>query len=248
MAEIQKIIDRDDAQFVIREGVNGRINLKYAINKKGTRILPGDIILRADVEIDPTLRPNFALVAGDMIRRNGEIISNIDLGYKKEFPLRIGDVVERNLRDGDIVLFNRQPTLHKGSMLAKRVVVKPGKTLRFNLASTKTFNADFDGDEMNLHVPQDYDARAELGILSTTKMNMISPQASKSNVSIIQDNLLGAYLMTMYADKVPKDVFFNICMHGDNWSTKYILDKIQHIRRVRKSLDLKVEAFTGKGL
>ena len=101
---------------------------------------------------------------------------------------------------------------------------------------------------MNLHVPQDYDARAELQLLSTTKANMISPQASKSNVSIIQDNLLGAYLMTMYKDKIPKDTFFNICMNGDNWSPSYILQKIQHIRRVHKELGLKAQAFTGKGL
>lgn len=101
---------------------------------------------------------------------------------------------------------------------------------------------------MNLHIPQDYDATAELKILSTTKANMISPQASKSNVSIIQDNLLGAYKMTIYKEKIPKENFFNICMHGDNWTPQFILKKIQHIRRVRKDLGLKTEAFSGKGL
>ena len=68
---------------------------------------------------------------------------------KRNFTLRVGDVVERQLRDGDIVLLNRQPTLHTGSMLAKEIVVRPHKTFRMNLATTRSFNADFDGDEMD---------------------------------------------------------------------------------------------------
>lgn len=246
--ELEAIVNRGGAQYVIRNGAQGRTNLKYAIFKKGTNILPGDIILREEREVDPTLISGFQLRIGDKIRRGEEVISDIELQTKRAFHLNVGDIVERNLRNGDIILFNRQPTLHKGSMLAKKVIIRPCKTLRFNLASTKTFNADFDGDEMNLHLPQDYDARAELQILSTTKANMISAQASKTNVSIIQDNLLGAYKMTIYKEKIPKDVFFNICMHGDNWSPDFILKKINHIRKIRKDLGLKAEAFTGKGL
>jgi DNA-directed RNA polymerase beta' subunit len=56
--------------------------------------------------------------------------------------VEIGDTVERHLKNGDIVLFNRQPTLHRGSMLAKPIIVRGNKTFRFNLASTKSFNAD----------------------------------------------------------------------------------------------------------
>ena len=58
------------------------------------------------------------------------------------YTIEIGDVVERQLKNGDIILFNRQPTLHRGSMLAKRIIVRGNKTFRFNLASTKSFNAD----------------------------------------------------------------------------------------------------------
>ena len=76
----------------------------------------------------------------NVVIRNG---SNYRLKYVKErFVVRIGDVVERQLRDGDIVLLNRQPTLHLGSMLAMRVKIRPGKTIRMNLAITSTFNAD----------------------------------------------------------------------------------------------------------
>ena len=77
----------------------------------------------------------------------------------RPFPLRVGDIVERHLRDGDLVLFNRQPTLHRGSMQALRVRVVPGLTMRFSLALTNAFNADFDGDEMNIFVPQSQQVR-----------------------------------------------------------------------------------------
>ena len=73
-------------------------------------------------------------------------ILNIELEY--------GDIVNRNLIDGDYVLFNRQPSLHKMSMMAHRVKVMPGNTFRLNVSVTPPYNADFDGDEMNMHVPQ----------------------------------------------------------------------------------------------
>lgn len=101
---------------------------------------------------------------------------------------------------------------------------------------------------MNVHVPQDYDAIAEMMVLSTTKAKMFSPQASKSNLSIIQDSLLGAWLMTRHDDKIPESDFFNICMKGEGWSSPYILKKVQHIRRVLKACGKKVLAYNGKGL
>jgi hypothetical protein len=57
-------------------------------------------------------------------------------------------------QNGDVVLFNRQPSLHRVSIMAFRAVVRPGRTLRFNECVCTPFNADFDGDEMNLHLPQ----------------------------------------------------------------------------------------------
>jgi DNA-directed RNA polymerase beta' subunit len=109
-------------------------------------------------------------------------------------------------------------------------------------------------DEMNIHVPQEQDAKAELMTLSTTKAKMFSPQASKSNLSVVQDSLLASYLMTISKDKIEKEEFFNICMNGDGWTDKFvdgklwILHKIQHIRKVLKELGKKAQAFTGKGL
>lgn len=76
--------------------------------------------------------------------------------------LEIGYKVERHLQDGDYVLFNRQPSLHKMSIMGHRVKVLPFSTFRLNLSVTTPYNADFDGDEMNMHVPQSYETTAEI--------------------------------------------------------------------------------------
>ena len=75
--------------------------------------------------------------------------------------LQIGDVVERHIEDGDVVLFNRQPSLHRLSILSHYAKVRPWRTFRLNECVCTPYNADFDGDEMNLHVPQTEEARAE---------------------------------------------------------------------------------------
>ena len=138
---LQDIVNKGKANFVMK--VDGtRINLKYAMYKKGSQLLWNDKIIRNGLEIDPFKQPHFELRMGDVIRRGEEMITEIEISKKRDFKLELGDVVERQLKNGDIVLFNRQPTLHKASMLAKRVIVRPCKTFRFNLASTKSFNAD----------------------------------------------------------------------------------------------------------
>ena len=78
--------------------------------------------------------------------------------------------------DGDVVLFNRQPSLHRMSIMAHRVRVMPGRTFRFNLCVCAPYNADFDGDEMNLHVLQSDEARAEARILMQVQENILSPR------------------------------------------------------------------------
>ena len=88
------------------------------------------------------------------MKRNGKVLDNVIYAKRKRMTLNIGDIVERHIQDGDIVLLNRQPTLHSGSMMAKEVVVRDGKTIRMNLACTKSFNADFDGDEINVSLKQ----------------------------------------------------------------------------------------------
>ncbi|PIO52797.1 RNA polymerase Rpb1, domain 2, partial [Teladorsagia circumcincta] len=91
--------------------------------------------------------------------------------------LKVGDIVERHLDNNDIVLFNRQPSLHKVSIMCHRVRVMPGRTFRFNECVCTPYNADFDGDEMNLHVPQTEEARAEASLLMHVKNNLVTPRS-----------------------------------------------------------------------
>jgi DNA-directed RNA polymerase subunit A' len=114
-----------------------------------------------------------------------EIINELTTGYK----------VERHLQDGDIVLFNRHPSLHRGSLMAHFVRVLPGRTFRLHPAVAAPYNADFDGDEMNIHSPQTEEARAEAKILLDVKRNLISPKNNTNLIGCIGDAITGNYLL-----------------------------------------------------
>jgi DNA-directed RNA polymerase beta' subunit len=144
--------------------------------------------------------------------------SKLDLNYAKDIEkLENGWVVERHISDGDIVLFNRQPSLHKMSIMAHRVKVLQGLTFRLNLAVTSPYNADFDGDEMNLHVPQNLNSRAEAECLMTVDRMIVSPQANKPVMGIIQDSLLASTVITRKNIFITRDMLMNIIMIIDGW-------------------------------
>ena len=129
-------------------------------------------------------------------KKNGDSVS---LKYvdRNSLNLENGDIVHRHLFDGDPVLFNRQPTLHRMSMMCHIVkVMREGSTFRMNVADTKPYNADFDGDEMNLHGPQDIEAAAELRNLAAVDRQIISPAKNQSIIGIFQDSCLGSYRLT----------------------------------------------------
>jgi DNA-directed RNA polymerase subunit A' len=105
-------------------------------------------------------------------------------------------VVERQLQDGDIVLFNRQPSLHRMSIMAHRVKVMPNKTFRINPSVCPPYNADFDGDEMNLHALQTEEARAEAAYLMEVHKNIISPKFGGPVIGLDLDQISGIYLLT----------------------------------------------------
>jgi DNA-directed RNA polymerase subunit A' len=107
-----------------------------------------------------------------------------------------GWTVERQLRDTDIVLFNRQPSLHRMSIMAHRVRVMDGKTFRLNPAVCPPYNADFDGDEMNLHVPQTEEAQAEARILLSVQENILSPRFGGPIIGGIHDHVSGIFMLT----------------------------------------------------
>ena len=238
---LTKIVNENKANYLIKNGGQSRINLKYATCIQGTPVLKTDVIIRDGEKMvgDTTLQ------VGDVLMRNGEEVQNIVYPHQKHVALNIGDIVERKLINGDIVLLNRQPTLHKGSMLAHKVVIRPGKTIRMNLANTKTFNADFDGDEMNIHAPSNPETEAELRFLLSTRKNIISSQSSKPNIVIVQDALLGVYLMTQHRQVIPKHAFFNICCKGDHWDTDFILHRSQYIQEIYQKYENDEDIYSG---
>ncbi len=114
-----------------------------------------------------------------------ELCTEIQPGYR----------IERHLRDGDIVLFNRHPSLHKQSLMAHYVRVLPNRTFKLHPAAAAPYNADFDGDEMNIHSPQNEEALAEAKILLDISNNIISSKNNMNLVGTIADSITGAYLL-----------------------------------------------------
>ena len=246
--EMQGLVDNDLCNVVTRN--KSRINLKYATKTRGTTLKEGDTVIRGKEKFTITdVGPwtvDFNLRAGDKFKRDGKK-KDVVLPGRKNFKIQIGDLVERQLRDGDIVLLNRQPTLHKGSMIANEVLIKTGKTIRMPLAITSTFNADFDGDEMNIHVAQNYRSRTELRELSHAKHLLTSAQSSKANLKIVQDSLLGNYLMTGPGVTMTEARFHNICSKTE-WSISEIRKKERRITRVLKKYNKPWSVYSGRGL
>ena len=116
-----------------------------------------------------------------------------------------GYIVERHIMDGDVAIFNRQPSLHRMSMMCHKVRVLSGKTLRLNPAVCHPYNADFDGDEMNLHIPQTEEARAEAEILMEVQTQLISPRYGLSVIGCVQDAISGNYILTKKLTLIRKE-------------------------------------------
>lgn len=115
----------------------------------------------------------------------------------------INKKVYRHINNGDVVLMNRQPTLHKASMMGHKAHILPGeKTLRLHYANTGAYNADFDGDEMNMHFPQNEAARAEAMLIANTDSQYLTPTSGKPLRGLIQDHISAGVILTS------KDTFF----------------------------------------
>lgn len=155
--------------------------------------------------------------ANYVIHTNGTVEK---LALKKDrsnLTLSIGDVVERHVLNGDVVLFNRQPTLHRMSMMGHRVRVLNYNTFRLNLSCTTPYNADFDGDEMNLHVPQSLLNKAELIEMMMVPKNFVSPNKSAPCMGIVQDSLLGCFRITDKETFLDKFFVQSVAMWIDRW-------------------------------
>lgn len=160
-------------------------NIKYlsALVKNGKDIYPGANFV---------LRTNY--------RNSIQETQKIDLKYrKKAIKLQLDDIVERHATNNDFVLFNRQPTLHKPSMMGHRIQVIDDdrlNTFRVNVSVCKPYNADFDGDEMNIHMPQSHQARNELKYIANVQYQIIGMNDSSPIIGCQQDALSGAYMLT----------------------------------------------------
>ena len=162
-------------------------------------------------------------------KQNGE---SITLRYVDKASIRLndGDIVHRHMMDGDAVLFNRQPSLHRMSMMCHIVkIMKRGDTFRMNVADTKPYNADFDGDEMNMHMPQNVLAETELKHLAAIPYQMISPAGNSPIIGIFQDSMLGSYRFTRPNLTFNPREAMNLLMMYKNVDTKKLIEKSGNI-------------------
>jgi DNA-directed RNA polymerase II subunit RPB1 len=269
------LIVQGKANYLIRDGKT--FNLKYALQQKMYIREPFDMISVPYSYLEDGIkktgwkymyidswetmnRKTFVPKQGDrIIRRDGSILESFIAKENKVFQLKYGDVVERQLRDGDRVLLNRQPTLHKGSILAPKIKILPCKTLRLPISICQSFNADFDGDEMNIHVPQSPETRVEAETIIATENNITTSQFPRPIIKICQDNLTGGYLMTLGSEpgesvSIEKSVFFDALMKL-KFPFCEINSRMDHIKQTLLELDeVKSEdeatrrLYTGYGL
>ena len=132
---------------------------------------------------------------------------------RENIELEIGDIVHRHLIDDDNVLFNRQPSLHKMSMMAHRVKVMKHNTFRLNVSVTTPYNADFDGDD-EYNVPQSIQTSIELRQLARVPLQIISPRTNAPLIKPVQDTMLGIYRITndnvFFTEKEMMNMLVNI--------------------------------------
>ena len=154
--------------------------------------------------------------AKTIVRSDGRMISLKHVNTR-EIVLKLGDLVNRHLDDGDIILFNRQPTLHRMSMMGHRVKVLPYNTFRLNVSVTAPYNADFDGDEMNAHIPQSYEASTELAEIAAVPHQIVTPRHAKPLIGVVQDSLVGSYRITRSHVDFNRGEFMNMMM----WNKRF---------------------------
>ena len=192
--------------------------------------------MRTYIENGPNVHPG----ANYVIRTDGRKIrvydETKDMILEKLEP---GYIIERHLKDGDMVLFNRQPSLHRMSMMAHEVRVLPYKTFRLNLCVCPPYNADFDGDEMNMHVFQTDESRAEAKSLMRVQEHILSPRFGGPIIGAIHDHISGAYLLTKPGSEFTEEQALQIIRKSHLFNNENVDPK--HLKR-------KHENWTGKEL
>ena len=170
--------------------------------------------LRARIKNGARVWPGANYVVKKVLPGSPELRMHLKFGGNREHiasQLKDGDIVERHLEDGDVVLFNRQPSLHKLSILSHFVRVRPHRTFRLNECVCTPYNADFDGDEMNLHVPQTEEAKTEAVQLMGVKHNLVTPKNGEPIISAIQDFVTASFLLSSLDTFYDRKTFVTIC-------------------------------------
>ena len=211
-----------------KENLIRNVMMGKRVNFAGRTVITGDTSLNIDqvgvplaiariLTVMETVTPNnrdrlTALYLLDMVKHvNSRVVKHWP--ELKTRLLEIGDKVSRWLGNGDHVIINRQPTLSSESIMAFKARIHNDKTLKLHLATTKPFNADFDGDEMNIHVPQSEEAKKEASSLMSIENCLISSKNSQNTIGVVYDALVGAYLLTAKGlELVSKEEYFNLIM------------------------------------
>lgn len=184
-----------------------------------------------------------ALRAGRVVRIYNETTKKrlmVTEAMRQQLVPELGDVYYRWIQDGDYVIVNRNPTLSRHSFQAMEVVVGPQLTLGLPLAITTPYNADFDGDEMNIHVPQDPRVVAELKYLSSVTACLMTGASNRNAMGAVYNSVTAAYLLTSENPPVAPDLFFQATMVLTQRKQLATLDA----RLARHGVD----KFSGRGL
>lgn len=250
---LQALVNTDQADHVIRTdmetGEKRLIVMRIVRKGRSTPLFFGDKVYRSvpdeEKEVEVKIDNASQLRDGDrIVRSTGEEVI-AEVGRPREFKLQLGDEVHRHIQNGDWLIVNRQPSLHVGSMIGGRAKIMPyGRTIRTPLNFTTPMNMDYDGDEVNLHMPQTIEARAEYQELLAAERNIISGQSSRPIMGVVQDCLVGSYLMTQGWVSIEKQRFFDICT-----AAQLDISRFDQIRRVhRETISDKMDELAEKYL
>lgn len=146
-------------------------------------------------------------VIRELVKR--EIIHNIKSAKKmiENKNEKVWDIVEDVIKEHPVLL-NRAPTLHRLGIQAFEPILVSGRAIRLHPLVTTAFNADFDGDQMAVHVPLSEEAKAEARVLMLGANNILNPKDGKPIITPTQDMVLGNFYLTIEKPSVDEGRIF----------------------------------------
>jgi len=184
----------DIGQVGVPQAVAEELTVPIHVNQGNLKDVKKILKNEAYPQVNYVIRPDGRRKKVTPLNRE-ELIEEVEPGY----------IIERQLLDGDISMFNRQPSLHRLSMMSHKIKILPGKTFRINDAVSTPYNADYDGDEMNLHIPQTEEARIECDTMMKVQKQILSVRHGRPMISGNLDHISGAYMLTRKQTKFDKE-------------------------------------------